>query len=93
MFDGQDLPCYMELSLHGDNSWVSCNANRLIWFPPGFRPARSTVYGNRITVGCDFGLVYILEFNARAFSINKKYSFLSNDFVSDGSRSHFDHIF
>ncbi|KAK3685335.1 hypothetical protein B0T22DRAFT_465391, partial [Podospora appendiculata] len=38
-------------SLGPDQSWITCNGKNVLWVPPEYRPSRSAVQGQMISIG------------------------------------------
>ncbi|KAF7532235.1 hypothetical protein G7054_g8144 [Neopestalotiopsis clavispora] len=55
-----------------DTKWLTFNGSQLIWLPYEFRPRVSAVYENRIAIGSQSGVAYILEADVKRLVTSRK---------------------
>ena len=46
-----------------DSQWVALAGERVLWFPPEYRPLRSTSYGNTLVLGQASGRISFIVIN------------------------------
>ncbi|KAF7524678.1 hypothetical protein G7054_g11335 [Neopestalotiopsis clavispora] len=55
---------HLGYGISNDKAWVVKDGKNILWLPPQYRPAESTVVGSRIAIGCHSGCVLVMQFSS-----------------------------
>jgi len=61
------VPKLVGCGMERQGRWITWNGSNVLWIPPDYRSEVTVVKENRIGVGCESGLLYVLNFSAKRF--------------------------